>query len=189
MNPPKISRVSTFSWLRIGVPVRRLASHGIVIIRPDRLTGEPRRLAQLVLKVGTVGDRYHLEAVEPRHHAHLAHEEDHAEALTGPLCVPDDAAALIAGSALGASAAFLQASDSLVDGAELLVACHYLMGFAVHLPKDREAVDEVEQVSRAQHAGHEDLLALQRGARAAQRCRPLLHRAEEERRACALRLL
>jgi hypothetical protein len=36
-----------------------------------------------------------------------------------------------------------------VDGAELLVARQHLAGFTVHLLKDREVADEVEQVGGA----------------------------------------
>ena len=76
-----------------------------------------------------------------------------------------------------------------MDGAELLVARQHLAGFTVHLLKDREVADEVEQVGGAQQAGHRALLAVQRGARAALRCWPLFRRAEEERPPRALGLL
>lgn len=149
--------------------------------------GAPSRATGLQGRCGRC--QHYLEAVEPRRHAHLTHEEDHAQALPGTQGVPGDAAALVAGGALSASAAFLQAGDRPVYGADLLVARHHLAGLAIHLPKDHKVADEVEQVGGSQHAGDEDLLAVQRAARAAQRCRTLFRRAEEERRAGALGLL
>ena len=69
-----------------------------------------------------------------------------------------------------------------MDSAELLVARHHLACLAVHLLKDGEIAHQVEQVCRAQHAGHQHLLAVQMRA-AVQPCRALLCIAEEERRA------
>ena len=51
--------------------------------------------------------------------------------------MPDDAATLITLCALRAGAAFLQADDRFMDGAELLVACHHLARLAVDLLERR----------------------------------------------------
>src|SRR4029434_5394571 len=97
--------------------------------------------AELPFEIGTVGDQHHLEAVEPRHHAHLTHEEDHAEALAGALRVPDDPAALVTIGALRARATILQAGNSLVDGAKLLVTRDHLARLAVSLLQEGEVRD------------------------------------------------
>jgi hypothetical protein len=62
------------------------------------------------------------------------------------LGVPNDAAALVASRALGARAAFLDASYRFVDNPELLVVRRDFARLAIHLLEDGEVADKVEQM-------------------------------------------
>src|SRR5262249_37616754 len=134
------------------------------------------------------GHSNHFEAIKALHHAHFAHEENHAETLAGALRVPDDAAALIASRSLPPRVTFLQPCNGFVNRAELLIARDDLTRLAIHLLKDREVAHQIKQVCRPQHTGDENLLAAQASTIMLHRRWPLLWLAEKQRHANAFGL-
>src|SRR4051812_27652514 len=59
------------------------------------LPAQTRGGTELFLQIAPVGDDDDLELSQLRRGAHLAHEEDHRQRLTGPLRMPDDPATLV----------------------------------------------------------------------------------------------
>lgn len=157
-----------FSW---GHPAHGPAQQPLELVYASghlqRLAGERGGIPQLLLQLDAVGDGDDLEAAQFGQRAHLAHQEDHCQALAGALCVPDDAAALIglampfgpAQGKLSAGLAVGEALNGFVNGAELLVARHDLDRLPGHLSEQRKVADDVKQVNRAQHPRDEHLLA------------------------------
>ena len=103
--------------------------------------------------------------------------------LPGALGVPDDAATV------RGVPSRLQPVDCPVHGTELLVARHHLPRPSLDLVEDGEVAYQVDEVLRAQHAGDQDLLAVQVNVGAAPRRRALVGLAEEQRCPRPVRLL
>src|SRR5690606_30914691 len=114
---------------------------------------------ELLLQVLPVGDDDDLEAPELRDAPHLPDEEDHRQALSRALRVPDDPAAPVALAVLAPRLAVQQPVNGELHRPELLVAADDLHRLAAHRLKEREVPDDVEQVARPKHAGDELVLA------------------------------
>ena len=128
----------------------------------QRLAGQDRRVRKLLLQIPPVRDEDDLEAAQVGVGPHLPHQEDHRQALPAALRVPDDAATPVQLAVLDARLARHQPLDRQLHRSELLVARDHLGGPAADLHEQREVADDVEQVCRAQHAGHQRLLRRQR---------------------------
>src|SRR5438128_487493 len=85
----------------------RLAQHlfhiRYVLANANALACERRSPCKLPLEILPISDDHDLELPKGRNGPHLPDEEDHREALAGPLRVPDDATASVVLSILLAS--------------------------------------------------------------------------------------
>ena len=138
----------------------------------DRLAGERRRVAQLLLEVVAVGDQHDLEAPQVGVAAHRPDQEHHRQALARPLGVPHDSAPAVDVAVERPSVALYQPPQRPMHPPVLLVAAHDLdCATRPGLHEQREVPHDVEQPLRRQHSRYQQLLLDDRlGGLAQRRC-------------------